>query len=207
MDSSGLVELYRGPQPLLTGFYYYVARRGLNAALLSFRGCRRKVEALPDGKRIILSRETAEHGTCRLAIDLTDAECLLRWELSVPPTEEGWGELGFYVPEAQLNGGYPCELEVTSEADLTRQITLSSESYPMEQQTGFKALRLSDARGQWGMDFSGFRFTGSHGWYFQDFRYTKGRRDHYRVVLGFSASEGYEADMTVRVWAEQRRRG
>jgi len=201
-DTSGLLELYRGADPLLTGFYYYVARRGLNSALLSFRDCTRAVEALPDGQRIILSRETPENGRCRLTVDLQETECLLRWELSVPPTEAGWGELGFYVPETQLNDGYPCELEVTTEAGGTRTATLAAESYPMEQHTGFKALGFRSARGEWGMDFSGFRFPGSHGWYFQDFRDTKGRRDHYRVVLGFSATEGYEADMAVRVWAK-----
>ena len=203
IDNSGLREIYRGPDPLLTGFYFYVARRGLNAALLSFRDCSRNVEPPEVGSRLTLLRENPPRGTCELTVEPSGGEALLRWRLSVPPTEEGWGELGFYVPQVQLDDGYPSQLVVAPERGEPKQLELAAEIHPLAQLTGFRALRFATARGEWGLDFDGARFPGSHGWHFQDFRMTKGHADQYRVVLAFNAEQGFEADIAVRVWSAQ----
>ena len=117
----------------------------------------------------------------------------------MPPTEEGWGELGLYIPEARLNGGYPCEVTVTSRggAESTREI--SSEISPFRQLTNFAGLSFQGASETLALELEGTQFSGSNGVYFQDFRDGKRTRDSYRAVLGFGAVAGFEADITLRV--------
>lgn len=118
---------------------------------------------------------------------------------------EGWGELGFFVPERALNDGYPCEVELTLPDGGRRRLLLSSERYPLPQISNFKMLLFRSERGEWGMEFEGFRFRGAHGLFLQDFRDRKWGRGRYRIVLSFSAESGFEADLTIRIWARLRR--
>lgn len=197
LDSGGLGTLYRGADPLLTSIYFYVARRGVNVATLNFSGSERMVEDIEGGKRVTVTRDRGEGGRCQLTATLLEGECALRWQLTVPPTKKGWGELGFYIPEAELNGGYPCETTVTA-GGATRALTLSSESYPVQQSTRVSAIDFGGTE-PFGIEIADPGFTGSHGWYFQDFRDSGRTRDRYRVVLSYSAEAGFEADFIVTV--------
>ncbi len=198
--NSGLSEVYAGPEPLLTDFYFYVARKGLNQALLSFRDCRRTVDQVEGATRIVLSREDPTYGHCTLTILASEAEINCRWQLAVKPVQTGWGELGFYVPEQALNDGYPCQLEAVTRNGATSQGVLSAESYPMSPLTWVRSLRFTDGRADWGIELDGFDFRGSHGWHFQDRRDHRTRPGLYRVVLSFSAVEGFNADLAMRLW-------
>ncbi|MEA3246734.1 MAG: endo-1,4-beta-xylanase, partial [Gemmatimonadota bacterium] len=130
-STSGLQTLYAGDRPLLERFYFYVARHGLNQALVSFRGSERTTERSPDGASVVLSNET-DRGSCTLTVRPTEDEVQMRWELHVEPVETGWGELGVYVPASMLNRGYPCRLEARLANGQTRERVLSAENHPVE---------------------------------------------------------------------------
>ncbi|MBC8873277.1 MAG: endo-1,4-beta-xylanase [Planctomycetes bacterium] len=202
VQSNGLAEIYHGADPLLKDFYFYVARRGINMGIVTLADAKRAVERTEAGARITLTRESAPYGKARLTIDARKDEVLLSWSLSVAPTDKGWGELGFYIPEQRLNDGYPCDSLVTSESGKPRTLALSAESHPFRQATGVKGLEFRTSRGDWGMEIGGASFTGSHGVYFQDFRNAKGHRDHYRTVLSYSATQGFDANFSVRLWSK-----
>ena len=203
VNNGGLEELYFGPERLLSNFYFYTARQGLNSALLSFRDCKREVEALPDGARIRLSADHPPYGTCELSVEAKGSEVVLRWHLSHSAVEDAWGELGVYVPAHALAGGYPCDLAVTPNAGPPRPLALSAERHPMPPLVDFKALAFRTDRREWGMDMTGSSYRGSHQWYLQDFRENKGKRDHYRLVMSFSAAQDFEADVVMRVWVKE----
>jgi len=205
IHSSGLGEIYHGADPLLTGFYFYVARRGINMGIVTLANAKRAVKRTENGTQITLTRDSPPYGKAKLTIDARKDEVLLGWSLSVAPTDKGWGELGFYVPQQRLNDGYPCELVVTPQSGKPCVLTLSAESHPFKQATGVKGLEFRTSQGDWGMEIDGASFTGSHGVYFQDFRNAKGRRDHYRTVLSYGAQQGFETDFSVRVWSKLRK--
>ncbi len=196
-STSGLSSLYHGAEPLLEGFYFYVARHGLNQALVGFRGSERETREDPDGAVVVLRNETA-HGRCMLTARASREEVTLRWELHVEPIPTGWGELGVYIPEAALNDGYPCRLEAIV-GGRSRELTLSAES-PLEQLTRVDRLRFEHPRGQWSIDLQGQDFAGSQGWHFQDYRDRARDPGRYRVVLSYTAEEGFDASivMTIR---------
>ncbi|MEA3402437.1 MAG: hypothetical protein U9R79_14460 [Armatimonadota bacterium] len=198
---SGLQNLYRGEEPLMEGFYFYVARRGLNQALVGFRGSQRTIEQGADAASVVLSNQT-QRGSCELTARASREEVALRWELHVEPIKTGWGELGVYIPERVLNNGYPCELRATLRGGHERELLLSAET-PMDQLDQVQALRFSHPRGRWSIELDGFEFIGSHGWHFQDYRENARHPGRYRLVLSFSAEEGFDAHLGMAIRAQQ----
>ena len=205
IHNNGLGEIYHGADPLLTGLYFFVARRGINMGIVTLANAKREVERTEDGRRITLTRDSSPYGKAKLTIDARKDELLLKWSLSVAPTDKGWGELGLYIPQQRLNDGYFCELVVTPQSGTQRMLTLSAENHPFKQINGVKALEFHTFRGDWGLEIDGASFTGSHGVYFQDFRNAKGHRDHYRTVLSYGAHRGFETNFSLRVWSKLRR--
>jgi len=204
---------YRG-EPLIQGLYLYTAVQEPDGKLIEGFNFRRNEdgllrftdEKLLDGRRLTwentryLRRATGRSdkpaGTCRIVLTLTPNEITMQCTGKMEPNP-GFGEIGFFVPEAILTGGDQAQWTATLPGGKQLAGKLPRpEDTPTNIALGLQSWRVESPRNVFDFTFTGQDFPGSNGVHLQDYRRQDTSRGCYRIVLGMGTNAGATFDYT-----------
>ena len=221
--NQGPASLQYGGKDLIRGMYFYTSVKEESGQMIEGFNFRRDEDGLlafrkeaVDGGQLLTwynkrhvhpgrpPRKAGLAGEATVTCTITGDQLEVRYKGKIEPNV-GFGEIGFYVPEAMLTRGETGRFVASFPNGRKQEGVLphpAGEGWNIGR--GLDALTFESPRETYDFSFGGLAFGGSHGLHFQDFRKNDRHPGCFRIVLSLDTTKGNEFDFSWRLQIKPR---